>query len=165
MKKKKRGAKVVEKPSAENAAGLTQGGKQMESETIEARLTAANAVVESLNSKISESDKLLSEAAIALKSAEEAKAKAESENAANAAALVDALARIEKLEAVAAPAETQAAAIVAACKADPVNVSPAAESTAKTLTVLEQYNALPAGSKARLDFYKANKKAIWAATV
>lgn len=154
---------ALENEEASNAAGLTARGKKMEAETIEARLNAANAAVESLNAKVADSDKMLAEAAVELKAAHEAKAAAEAQNAANAAALADALARIEKLEASNKPAEVQAAAIVAACKSEPVNVSPASEEGSKPLSIVEQYNALPVGSKERLAFYAANKKAIWAA--
>lgn len=144
-----------------DASGLGQ----MEADTIESQHLAAVAQVESLNAKVKEVEGLLAEAANAVKVAEEARNAAVAEKESLAASLADALAKVEKLEAATAPAEAQAAAIVAACKADPVNVSPAMEAKAKeeSLSVLERLNALPLGSKERVAFYNANKRAIWKA--
>lgn len=137
----------------------------MEADTIEAQHLAAVAQVESLNAKVKEIEGLLLEAANAVKAAEAARNAAVAEKETLAASLADALGKVEKLEASTAPAEAQAAAIVAACKADPANVSPAQEAKAKeeSLSVLERLNALPLGSKERAAFYNANKRAIWKA--
>lgn len=156
----------LEREAPQNAAGLTQGGiSQMEADTIESKHLAAVAQVDSLNAKVKEVEGLLTEAANAVKVAEEARNAAVAEKEALAASLADALAKVEKLEASTAPAEAQAAAIVAACKADPANVSPVQEAAAKeeSLSVLERLNALPLGSKERAAFYASNKKAIWKA--
>jgi chromosome segregation ATPase len=145
--------------------GLTQGGRPMETDTIESKHLAAVAQVDALTSRVSEIEGLLSEAANAVKAAEEARNAAVAEKESLAASLSDAISKVEKLEANTAPAEAQAAAIVAACKADPANVSPAMEATIKeeSLSVIERLNALPLGSKERAAFYTANKRAIWKA--
>lgn len=137
----------------------------MESDTIETQHLAAVAQVESLNAKVKEVELLLSEAANAVKASEESRNAALAEKESIAASLADALAKVEKLEASTAPAEAQAAAIVASCKADPANVSPAMDAAVqeKTLPILERLNALPLGSKERAAFYTANKRAIWKA--
>lgn len=137
----------------------------MEADTIEAQHLAAVAQVESLNAKVKEVEGLLVEAANAVKAADEARNAALAEKETVAASLKDALARVEKLEAATAPAEAQAAAIVAACKADPANVSPAMDAKVQeeTQPILQRLNALPLGSKERAAFYTANKRAIWKA--
>lgn len=157
-------AAQLDKDEGQNAAGLTEGGKPMEAETIEAKHLAAVEQINTLTAKVSEVEALLTEAANAVKVAEEARNAALSEKETLAANLADALAKVEKLEEAAKPVEAQAAAIVASCKADPANVSPAADAAASApVSVIEQLNALPVGSKARADFFNANKKAIWAA--
>lgn len=108
--------------------------------------------------KLAEAEKLLAEVTSKLNEFETLKA----EHANALSSLQDALVKIANLEATAAPATAQAAAIVAACSADPATISPdVVIASEKEDDVVAQWKALPEGSKERAAFFKANKQAIF----
>jgi hypothetical protein len=150
----------------EEAAGLTRSVKietdmtlEQINETLTKELNTLKVEAASAVAKLGDTEKLLAEATAAVVALDTLKA----EHANTVKALEEATAKVAALEAAAAPAAAQAAAVVAACGVDPAAISPEtpeAPAAAKEATVLDRWQALPVGSKERAAFFKANKTAI-----
>lgn len=151
-------------------AKLTTKGKQMKPDTIETLNAALTAKAETLSVEIAtatkalaDSEALLSAAKVELAGFEAFKTAAAAEKAQLTKALAEATEKLAKLETDNKSVEAKAAAIVAACSADPASVSPAPEAVAgPTGDILTKYNSLKGAE--RIEFFKQNKQAIWRAT-
>lgn len=150
----------MSKRSRRKAEQLTALANKSETDmTLEQSHAALKAEFESIKveaaanlAQLAEAQKALSE--IATISTERDTLK--NEVAALAAALKEAAEKVAALEQSAKPVAAQAAAIVAACSADPAAISPDISNKASdTRSIAEQYDALEGA--ARLAFYKAHK--------
>lgn len=132
-------------------------------EVLASKVDSMSNDISNITQKLTDSDSLLSAAKAELASFESFKAEAAKEKETLVAALAIAEEQLKTLQASNKTVEAKAASIVAACSADPVAISPNAETPAKAAqSILEQYNSLSGNE--RLAFLAANKKAIWAAS-
>ena len=132
-------------------------------EVLASKVESMSNDISNITQKLTDSDSLLSAAKAELASFESFKAEATKEKETLVAALAVAEEQLKTLQASNKTVEAKAASIVAACSADPVAISPNAETPAKAAqSILEQYNSLSGNE--RLAFLAANKKAIWAAS-
>lgn len=132
-------------------------------EVLASKVESMSNDMSNITQKLTDSDSLLSAAKAELASFESFKAEATKEKETLVAALAIAEEQLKTLQASNKTVEAKAASIVAACSADPVAISPNAETPAKAAqSILEQYNSLSGNE--RLAFLAANKKAIWAAS-
>lgn len=149
---------------------LTTKGKQMKPETLETLNAALTAKAETLSVEIAttkqalaDSEALLSAAKVELAGFEAFKTAAAADKEKLTKALAEATEKLAKLETDNKGVEAKAAAIVAACSADPAAVSPAPEGVAgPSGDILAKYNSLTGAE--RIEFFKQNKQAIWKAS-
>lgn len=142
----------------------------MKADTLETLNAALTTKVETFAVEIAsktkaleESEALLTAAKVELASFESFKASATAEKEQLTQALAEATQKLALLETENKSVEAKAAAIVAACSADPAAVSPALEGVAgPSGDILAKYNSLKGAE--RVEFFKANKQAIWRAS-
>jgi hypothetical protein len=160
-----RAAEWAERKAAEleeTSARLTPTGLKMEQVeiTIEARALAAEAKVAELTAAAESAASLLTEAKSEVEAAFKARDEAKAAAVEIEARLMQAEARVAELEKATAPAAAQAAAIVAACSAEPANVTPAVvnEAPARELSAFEKWQTLSGAE--RTAYFEKNKPAI-----